>query len=440
MHQPLKSYRVDWYVDGDTVRHDVTVRIANGRLQDVEAGRTADAVDLGAVALIPGLFNAHTHLEFSLLSEPIPTAGRFTDWIRAVVTYRREHPDCAPLAIRRGVAECLRSGTTLIGDIATSGWVANDYLSAGFPGVVFQELLGLGDERVAAQCELVQAIVGSRLVAEDRFEESGSLRHPAPKGPLDFDPEIPSGAGWRKPPGSSVLFGLSPHAPYSVHPDLFRAAINAAVQFNCPLAIHLAETSAELELLADGTGEFRELLTEFGIWRDGLFGRRKPMEFLMALAECPRALVVHGNYLDDSELQFLARHPQLTLVYCPRTHAAFGHSDHPWRRVLELGGSVAIGTDSRASNPDLSVFSELQFLAARSPEISHLELLKLGSGAGQQVVDRGHADFCVVEWDGRSSPDPARNLFSVGNRVVGTMIGGKWRFVAGGFSVTGTDS
>ena len=88
-----RAYHVAWSVDVGSVRHDVTVRIGGGRLLEIVSGCAADAVELGRVAWIPGLVNAHTHLEFSLLAEPIPTTGRFTDWIRRVVAYRRDHAD-----------------------------------------------------------------------------------------------------------------------------------------------------------------------------------------------------------------------------------------------------------------------------------------------------------------------------------------------------------
>ncbi len=459
MDPAVRAWHVEWFVDGDNVRRDVSVQIGSGRVVGVRPGYARGAIDLGKVAMIPGLVNAHTHLEFSSLSEPIPTTGRFTDWIRKVVQYRREHPTETANAIQRGVAECLRSGTTLIGDIATTGWHCSDYSQAGFHGVIFQELLGLGDERVAAQCDLARQ----------------SCSH---------EPEV------------LVRFGLSPHAPYSVHPELFRTAIQCANEASQPenmaasaelgqptlyplgesrqptqsiaptpppvrlaLAMHLAETKAELELLAEGTGEFREMLTEFGIWRDGLFGGKTPRDYLEALAQAPRALVIHGNYLTDAELQFLAAHPNMTLVYCPRTHAAFGHRNHPWQRLKELGGAVAIGTDSKASNPDLSLFAELQFLAARHPDVSHLDLLHMGTTAGetallgpsrtgdgcgehgakssptQNIVSTptartastsgGRADFCVVGLD-QPDLDPAQSLFAAKNRVVGTMLGGRW--------------
>ena len=87
-------YRVGWFVDstGDVVEDVLICVTSDGRI-DVRRGGDPAAVDLGDVALIPGLVNAHTHLEFSLLCEPIPTAGRFTDWIRSVVKYRLEQAE-----------------------------------------------------------------------------------------------------------------------------------------------------------------------------------------------------------------------------------------------------------------------------------------------------------------------------------------------------------
>jgi len=410
LNRPM-VFHVDWYVDGVTAIPDVTLRIGNGRVVETILGRTSDAVDLGRVILIPGLVNAHTHLEFSLLTEPIPTTQRFTDWIRSVVRYRQSHPGSTPQAIAAGWNESLQAGTTLVGEIATVGWSLADYLQAELGGVLFQELLGLSDERVANQRELALAMTTNPWTA----------------------------SSCEGPSSSHLIAGLSPHAPYSVHPSLLVTAVQLASNHSLPIAMHLAETSAEIELLNQGAGEFRELLTGFGIWREGLFGGQRPLDYLKQLAGAGRVLVIHGNYLDDEELAFLAANRQFTLVYCPRTHAAFGHPTHPWRRLLELGGNVAIGTDSRASNPNLSLFAELQFLAGNHPEISPLELLKLGSTSGRRALLGEHAqtptadfsaDFSLVKWGANVDSDPTRNLFASANQIVGTMIRGQWRFLS----------
>jgi cytosine/adenosine deaminase-related metal-dependent hydrolase len=98
---------------------------------------------------------------------------------------------------------------------------------------------------------------------------------------------------------------------------------------------------------------------------------------LRLLAAAQRALVIHGNYLDDEERDYLARHRQrLSLVYCPRTHQYFGHAPYPLEELLARGVRVVLGTDSRASNPDLSLGDELRFAAARHPTVSPQELLR----------------------------------------------------------------
>ena len=429
-----QAYRAAWFIGPDGAVPNASILLHGGRLIDIRSPPQPNAIDLGDVAVIPGLVNAHTHLEFSLLPKPIPMAGRFTDWIRSVVNYRREHPNLVTEAIRAGIAESLRCGTTLIGDIATVGCSMDDYLNEGFSGVIFQELLGLTDERVASQWKIAQQFMAAE------FQTSDSERTPNP---------FPSkargeGTGEENLAGSSLItypsppiprLGLSPHAPYSVHPELFREAVNLAQRNSSPLAMHLAETESELELLAEGTGEFREMLEEFGIWREGLFGNgKRPMQYLEALAKSPAPLIVHGNYLDDAELRFLAARPHMTLVYCPRTHAAFGHRDHPWRRLRELGGSVAIGTDSRASNPDLSVFAELQYLAEQHPDLSHLELLTLATTNGRRALtgcmndEDQSANFTVIRLSNQHFRDPARDLLAPENHVVGTMISGRWQF------------
>lgn len=140
--------------------------------------------------------------------------------------------------------------------------------------------------------------------------------------------------------------------------------------------------------------------------------------------------MIHGNYLNDDELHFLARHPHMTLVYCPRTHAAFEHVEHPWRRATELGVRVAIGTDSRASNPNLSLFEELQFLASRYPDVSHLELLTIGSTNGREAIvgqDSECASFTLIRsHTEKRFSDPETNLFASTNSIAGTMVRGAW--------------
>ena len=401
---------MDWYqakwivpVEGRPLEGGV-IAVHDGRIVTVGGAAPASAIDLGEVAIIPGLVNAHTHLEFSALAEPLSPELPFTAWLQRVVAYRREYPAVVSQAIEQGLSEAVAGGTTLIGDIATSGWTPQDYLLPGRVGpriVVFQELLGLSPERI----EPLQQLAEMHL----RDEADGPIARRM----------------------------LSPHAPYSVHPDVLEHVIQqTATQRGRTLAIHLAETAAERELLASGSGEFRTFLEKMGVWQEHVFGGRSYIDLLEQLSELPRGLIVHGNDLRDQELLRLAQFPHLTMVYCPRTHAAFGHPPHPWLTLLSLGGSVAIGTDSRASNPDVNLWNEVQFLAERFPDVPHHTLLKLATLNGASalglrsecgsITPGKRADFAIVSLRDPAFRDPNFDLFAPGNHVVGTMIGGQW--------------
>ena len=159
-----------------------------------------------------------------------------------------------------------------------------------------------------------------------------------------------------------------------MHPELFRGLVDLAVARRAPLAMHLAETREELQLLALGTGEFVPFLEELGVWRPEAIPREsRPLDYFHELARVETALAIHGNYLALDEIEFLAGHPNVSVVYCPRTHAYFRHAAHPWRKLLARGVNVALGTDSRGSNPDLSVWNELLFLRTLAPDVDRAD-------------------------------------------------------------------
>lgn len=331
------------------------VVIRANRIFDVGTTPEGPVVDAGDVALIPGLVNAHTHLEFSDLAEPIAPTGTFTDWLRAVIALRRQASD-RPGAIRQGLLESARAGTALLGEIDTGGWDeaagAWSHHKLITPRVVrFRELIGLSDERIEQMTGVIDA----------------TLTHQPSELPV-------------------LAAGLSPHATYTVHPRLLELAIERARAAGRLVAMHIAETAAERELVEAGTGPFRDFLDSLGLWQPSAYGGRTMHGLLEQLARAPRGLIIHGNFLSDDELQFLAQQLHLTMVVCPRTHAAFGHPAHPWPRLLQLGGRVALGTDGRSSNPDLSLFKELQFLAATTREVSPAQILRLGTTAGAHAL------------------------------------------------------
>ncbi len=403
------------------------VEITDGRIFAVHDRSVPDAIDLGNAAIIPGLVNAHTHLELSDVATPLQPSDPFTAWLKAVIAYRRSRSKTD--AVARGTEESRRWGTTVIGDIAGADWNPAQGDPAGPRVMAFLECLGLAPERTATQLDRARAHLSGMTADDDPDLDPQCPGRPETAGALSH------GVRQTRRPRAIALRGLSPHAPYSVHPDLFRGLVDLAVGARAPVAMHLAETRAELELLAGGTGPFRPFLEELGAWRaDAIPPGTRPLDYLRELARLDNALIIHGNYLDDAEIDFVAAHRNLSVVYCPRTHAFFRHDPHPWRRLLARDVNVSLGTDSRASTPDLGLWNELLFLRKLAPDLDPAQLLRMGTwnGAcalgletevGSLAVGKA-ADLAVVDLAAGDATDPYALLFRPENRIGAVFIRG----------------
>lgn len=384
---------------------DGVLTVRGGKI--VAVGRSAaedcEVEDLGNVAILPGLVNAHVHLELSDAPRPLGSPGMaFPDWIRQVIAYRRGRKAEPSAAVRQGLEESLRSGTTTLGEIAQPGWPEEEFERSPTGAVVFLEAIGLVRDRMAAKLE----------EARRHLASAAGARH------------------WRA--------GLSPHAPYTVHPELFAGLAMLAAEAQAPLAFHLAESPEELQLLASGGGPFRELLESLGAWQPEAIPRgTKPLDYLRQLAQANvRSLVIHGNYLDDAEIALIAQAREtMSVVYCPRTHAYFGHARHPLARLLAAGANVAVGTDSRASNPDLSVLEELRFVAREFPQLPRLTVLELGTLRGAEALGLADsigslapgklANLAVVRLPEGDAVEPHELVFDSAEPVIKTYCRGK---------------
>ncbi len=180
------------------------------------------------------------------------------------------------------------------------------------------------------------------------------------------------------------------------------------------------------------------MLQELGVWDPSTFSPVTPiLGFLQQLAEAPRSLVVHGNYLNAEELEFIAHHrDQMSIVYCPRTHRYFGHRKYPLVEMLAADINVAIGTDSRASNPDLNLFEELKTVASEFPQTPWNKILELGTLNGAialgwdpvlgTITPGKRAALTLVRLpEGKPRPE---NLFQASSRSVSplTITGSDW--------------
>lgn len=332
---------------------DGVIRIEGGRIVAVEQGRAGDdAQDLGPVAILPGLINAHTHLELSGFEAPLGRPGiSIVDWIRLVINSRRADSYDATRAVHRGLEECEAAGVAAVGDIVQGD---PGPIEAPVATTTFLELIGPTQERTA------EAL---RTASEYIRAGQGRGAHQA---------------------------GLSPHAPYSVRPELLEGVCCLSSEHAVPVAFHLAESEEEMQLLEQGTGPFKELLKGLGSWEPTVqHGRRRPLDFLRMLAGAQRALVIHGNYLNEEEIRFVAeQRGQMSVVYCPRTHAWFQHAAYPLDAMLAAGANIALGTDSRASSPDLNLLEEMRSAARRHSHVPQEKIVEMGTMGGATALGR----------------------------------------------------
>ncbi len=158
-------------------------------------------------------------------------------------------------------------------------------------------------------------------------------------------------------PESLEQLAFSPHAPYSAPPELWRDVARLAAHQKVPLAMHVLESPAERQWIDEGDGPMAEMLAGFGA-----AGWKLPARFFdelcLHLNQAPSALMIHGNYLSEAELDIVAAHKNIRLVYCPRTHAHFQHKSYPLESIIKRGIRLLIGTDSRSTNPDLNLWQD----------------------------------------------------------------------------------
>jgi aminodeoxyfutalosine deaminase len=313
-----------------------------GRFDEVRAKHGGDVLDLGEQVLLPGLINAHCHLDYTLLRGKIPPQISFTDWIRAINASKAALSEEDYVAsINAGLAEAQKFGTTTLLNLEA-----------------FPELL----PRIArpplrawwcAEMIDVRKRVPVKAMAEN-------LR--------DW---FQSHAEWL---GG---FGLAPHAPFTASAQLFSAAAEISRKYRLPMTTHVAESHEEMQMFRDANGPLFEFLKSIGRPMEDC-GENTPLSSLMqsqVLDE--RWILAHLNELTEGDFDLLARAKRFHIAHCPRSHTFFGHTPFELRRLRTLGFNICLGTDSLASNSSLSLFSEMRELLRKEPWISPREVLTM---------------------------------------------------------------
>ncbi len=358
--------------------------------------------------LIPGLVNAHTHLDLTHIGpQPHDPAAGFIPWVDMIRNRREIEPERIAASVRRGIALSLAAGTVAVGDIAGAirGHITLEpwriLRQSTLLGVSWLEFFAIGTGQARAEAMLDRM----RPEIEAAARESGGVR-----------------------------IGLQPHAPNTVARDVYFKAIAQALTLGhaAPLSTHLAETPEEHEFIAGARGPQRELLEALGIWDDSILkdiGKGKsPAQHLESVLAAQPFTVAHVNDADDAAIDILAR-TNTRVVYCPRASAYFGaerhFGSHRYRDMLRAGVCVAIGTDSVVNLPPeagrlptdaaiptlpagrgMSILDEMRFLYARDGT-PPLELMRMATVNGARALGLNAAAFQI------RGGDPIAGLIAV---------------------------
>src|SRR6266480_2116265 len=271
----------------------------------------------------PRRVNTHTHLELTHLADK-NAEREFARWIRALRTLKdATTPDEFARAAERGVRDGWAAGVTCVADTGSTGAPLEALARLGGRGIYYQEVFGPDPGQCAASMEELRR-------ALDRLS-------PFATSPLSL--------------------GVSPHAPYTVSGPLYRAVADFARGAGLPVALHLAESSAETQLVQQGSGPFADALRARGI--PVTAHHRSPVQYLVQLGVLAsgNCLAIHCVQVDGPDIESL-RGAGVAVAHCPRSNRAHGHGTAPLAAFRRAGLRVGLGTDSVVSVGDSSLLAE----------------------------------------------------------------------------------
>jgi cytosine/adenosine deaminase-related metal-dependent hydrolase len=390
-------------MDGPPIENGAVVvegdRIVDvGTFAEIKARNSNEVVDLGEQTLLPGLINAHCHLDYSCLRRMIPPQESFTDWIRAINAAKAKlAPGDYLKSVAAGFAEAQKFGTTSI-----VNYEAFPELVGRMPAPIrtwwLAELIDVRNPHLPEQ------IVDLAMLSISPMENQG----------------------------------LAPHAPFTASLDLYRLCQETGRRHDLPLSTHLAESREEMLMFRDATGPLYDFMEKIGRdMRD--CGQGTPLEYLMRHAALDeRWLIVHLNELAESDFDLLARATtKFHVVHCPRSHSYFEHSPFPFQSLDALGFNICLGTDSLASNDDLSLFAEMRELRLNEPTLAPERILEMVTVNPARALGRQSAlgrikpgfpaDMIALPFEGKG--DPFDEIIAFRKAVSWAMVDGQARVV-----------
>ena len=347
---------------------------AVGRFAEVRRSSPGEVLDLGEQILLPGLINAHCHLDYTMLRGKIGPHRSFADWIVAINAAKAALTETDYLtSITAGLAEARQYGTTTLLNLEA------------FPELLPE--LPRPALRVWWCAEMID--VRKPVVARDVFER---LRD-----------------AFRSQPSWLGGIGLAPHAPYTASSQLYRDGSEIAQKEGVPFTTHLAESSEEMQMFRDARGPAFDFLKSIGRPMEDC-GQETPLSLVVRQQAIRKDwIVAHLNELGEGDFELLARAPKFHIVHCPRSHRFFGHAPFALQHLRNLGFNICLGTDSLASNSSLSLFAEMRELLRKETGLAPRNLVEMATihaakAVGEkskvgQISPGFHADMIAIPWE-----------------------------------------
>lgn len=323
MPELIRAAKAATMIPGTPVIDNAAIIVSQGIIQqvgtypDLSSTFSGEIIDLGDATVVPGLINAHSHLELAHLRGKCPSGQGFVTWVEDLL--RQPIFDLDPNALKEASSELKRTGTWMIGDIATrfAKEMAGMLEASGLFFVVFCEAIG-------------------ETVPRKTFIPSG-----------DFEAGLISVAG---------------HSLYTTHVDVLRAAKAETVEKGLPFSLHLAEHDDEVAIMAGEPSAFLDLLQGRGRLLDFEPPKKRPVQQAADLALLDQTtLAVHCVKVTDEDIETV-RQSDATVCLCPRSNEFIGVGRAPWEKWFASGTPLCLGTDSLASNDDLDLWNEAVYL------------------------------------------------------------------------------
>lgn len=356
--------------------------------------------EIPEAVLMPGLINAHCHLELGMARGRLPQGEAFPMWVsRLRKSLEGAVPDQYRQSARLGALECLKHGTTTVVDVGNTGEAMAELAFLPIRSFPYLELIGLDPAVASARMDAARARLAALPPPSDRY-------HP----------------------------GVTCHAPYSCSPELMRLAGEAVSLRAGPYTLHVAESAEENAMFKEGRGALLDFCRRIhpGLRLDSL---SSPIRFLAGNGLIPSgSLFVHCNLADAADIRILAE-TGTSVVHCPRSRSFFNHAAFPAREVLSAGVNLCLGTDSLASNDGLSLFDEMGEFRRNFPDISCRDILAMATTNAAKALGRSgdlgclrpgsRADFIAVSLRHHPGLDLYEEIVSEAHEVVMVAVGGE---------------